>query len=220
MNIENNAEITIAVAEDHTIFRQGIINTLTVSKQFRLLYEAENGKELICKIEAGGDVPDVCILDIEMPVMNGHETTLALLSKWPNIKILALSMYNDEFNIIKMVRNGAKGYLDKTADHLELREAVNGIMNASFYLSEMTSGRMMKRLKNTSNTLDQEITPLEEEFLSWSCSGLIYDQIATHMNMSRRQLETIRENLFAKLGVASRPALVVYAMNVGIEPKS
>ncbi len=209
--------ITIAIADDHTILRKGVIELINSFGPFKVVIDAVNGKDLIEQLEAATTLPHVCVMDINMPELNGYETAAILKQRWPAIKILALSMYSNEYSIIKMLRNGAHGYILKETDPSELQEAILSIYQHSYYHSELVSGRMMSKVKAHENT-ELGISDRELEFLTLCATDLTYKEIAEAMNLSPRTVEGYRDSLFNKLNVRSRPGLVVFANKMGLNP--
>lgn len=208
------SEIKIALADDHTILRKGVIELVNSFEDCIVIIEATNGKDLITKIEAAPVLPDVCIIDINMPEQNGYETAVIIKQRWSSIKILALSMYNNEYSIIKMLRNGAHGYILKDADPSELNIAIQSVHKQSFYHSELITGRILSRSKTKDDVLG--ITEREWEFLSLCSTDLSYKDIAEKMKLSPRTVEGYRDSLFRKLDIKSRSGLVVFANNIGL----
>jgi len=209
--------ITVAIADDHTILRKGVIELINSFGPFKVVIDAVNGKDLIEQLEAATTLPHVCVMDINMPELNGYETAAILKQRWPAIKILALSMYSNEYSIIKMLRNGAHGYILKETDPSELQEAILSIYHHSYYHSELVSGRMMSKVKAHENT-ELGISDRELEFLTLCATDLTYKEIAEVMNLSPRTVEGYRDSLFNKLNVRSRPGLVVFANKMGLNP--
>src|SRR5689334_23138637 len=125
--MEKQALIRLAIADDHTLFRAGLVSLIKMFGNVKVEMEVNNGKELIDKIEATKNPPDVCIIDINMPVMNGYETLKCLKEKWPGIKVLVLSICNNEFAVIKLLKEGANGFLSKNCDYNELNRAIRDI---------------------------------------------------------------------------------------------
>ena len=203
--------IKVAIADDHALLRKGLADLIDSFGSFRVIMEAGNGMELIDLLNNAPELPDIGIIDVNMPVMDGFETMLTLRRKWPEIKVLALSMYNNEYTIIRMLRNGALGYLLKNCDPIEFQKALTALADNSYYGSELTSHG--GGLPATAN-----ITPRELEFLTLCCSELAYKEIAARMGLSSRTVEDHRDNLFKKLKLNSRAGLVMYAMNAGIIP--
>jgi DNA-binding NarL/FixJ family response regulator len=207
--------INIAMADDHTIVRKGIIELINSWDEFHVIIEAVNGQDLINKLEKAAVIPDVCILDIQMPVLNGYQTAPIVRERWPSVKILALSMLNNEFTIIQMLRAGAVGYIPKEIDPTELRKAILSVYKYSFYHSELVSGRLM-HLAKTKNSNELGLTENEWQFLSLCCTDLTYKDIAQKMQLSPRTVEGYRDTLFEKLDVRSRSGLVVFAIKMGL----
>ena len=210
-------QITIAIADDHTILRKGVIELINSFGPFKVVIDAVNGKDLIEQLESATTLPHVCVMDINMPELNGYETAAILKQRWPAVKILALSMYSNEYSIIKMLRNGAHGYILKETDPSELQEAILSIYQHSYYHSELVSGRMMSKVKAHENT-ELGISDRELEFLTLCATDLTYQEIAEVMNLSPRTVEGYRDSLFNKLNVRSRPGLVVFANKMGLNP--
>ena len=127
MREQTENKIKIAIADDHGLFRKGLSEIVAGFDNMSIVFEAGNGSELLEQLKKTAQPPDICILDINMPVMNGYETAAALKKEWPKIKVLALSMYDTEFNIIKMLKAGARGYVLKDAEPKELQKALNTI---------------------------------------------------------------------------------------------
>ncbi|MEO6830727.1 MAG: response regulator transcription factor [Chitinophagaceae bacterium] len=204
--------IRIAIADDHAIFRQSIISIAT-KYGFEVVAEAGNGQELITAIDALSSPPDVCILDVNMPVMNGYDTLAAIKKRWPDVPVLALSMHNAELPIIKMLSGGAGGYLAKDCSPRELKAAIETVVAQGFYHSDLVDESLVEAAQKT----PPHITEKETLFLAWCCRDLIYKQIADHMGISVRTVESYAETLCGKLGVKSRNGLVIAAMQMGIK---
>lgn len=213
--MEPAKEIRIALADDHAILRKGLAELINSMKGLSVVADADNGADLLEQLQTMAEKPEVCILDINMPDMNGYETAAAIRDQYPDINILALSMYDSEFNIIKMLRAGAQGYLLKSVTPAELMRAVTDVCNQGFYISELVTGRMLRSLQNPKSDLPQ-LTDNEEQFLGLCCTELTYKEIADKMHKSPRTIDGYREDLFAKLGISSRTGLVLYALKTGI----
>ena len=205
--------IQVAIADDHSLLRNALARLINSFEGYNILFEANNGKELIEKITKNV-LPDIVLLDINMPEMDGFETTQWIHKKYPHIKVLALSMLSDERSIIKIFRLGAKGYLLKNAEPAELKEALDAISDKNVYLSEYVSGKLVSGLHNDVAADSREIVlnEKEREFLRWTCSELSYKDIAEKMFVSPRTVDDYRQSLFAKLKVHSRVGLVMYAI--------
>ena len=208
--------INIALADDHAILRKGVAEILSKFEDLSVMMEAGNGKELITKLKAAATLPDVCIVDINMPEMNGYDTALEIKKNWPDIKILALSMYDTELNVIKMLRSGANGYVLKDSDPEDLRIAITKVHKDGFYHSELVTGRMLNILHDPDGRMNIELNDRELAFLGFCCTELTYKEIADQMFLSPRTIDGYRENLFKKLNITTRTGLAMYAIKAGV----
>ena len=209
----------IALADDHTLLRKGVAN-LVQNFGYTVVLESDNGRELTESI-AKGNIPDLVLLDINMPEKDGYETSLWLKENYPDIKVLALSMYDDETAIIRMLKNGVRGYILKDAEPAELRTAIESVFNKGFYYSEMVTGRLMRTItdmedegNNTRKILN--LTERETDFLKLACSEMTYKEIAAEMHLSHRTIDGYRDALFEKLEIKTRTGLAIYAIKNGI----
>ncbi|HMI79801.1 MAG TPA: response regulator transcription factor [Ferruginibacter sp.] len=209
----------VVLVDDHSLLRKGLTQ-LVESLGYNVSFEADNGKEFIDKLD-NKNMPDVVLMDINMPEMDGFQTTQWLKQQQPGIKVLALSMYDNETSIIRMLKCGAKGYILKDAEPAELRAAIDAVMTKGFYYSDLVSGKLI----NAINKMDDEgsdintITHLNEretDFLKYTCSELTYKEIAEKMFVSPRTIDGYRDALFEKLHVKTRVGLVMYAIKNGI----
>ena len=186
-----------------------------------VIAESDNGKELISSLKR--KKADVVLMDIDMPVMNGLEATRWLTEHMPNVRVLVLSMYDDELHIIKMIRSGARGYLLKDADPSELMTAIREVKEKGFYHSDLVNGMMVQSIHGGSpaefpgnDDTVQLLNPKERTFLQLVCTELGYKQIAEQMNASPRTIDGYRDALFVKLKVKTRVGLVIYAIRAGL----
>jgi len=212
-----NNKIEVAIADDHSLMRNALANLINTFGNYVVIMEADNGKDLRAKIMKH-IIPDIVLLDVNMPEMDGFETTQWLYKNYPQIKVLALSMMSDEKTIIKMFRLGAKGYLLKNTDPVELKKALDAVMDKNVYLSEFVSEKLVSGLHNDTGEVSKEIVlnEREREFLRHTCSELSYKEIAEKMNLSPRTVDDYRQTLFNKLKVHSRVGLVMYAIKNGV----
>lgn len=216
MSATSNKPIRVALADDHTMFRKGIVSMLNNAPEFEVVAEAGNGEELIGMINALDTLPDVVLLDINMPKMNGYDTLVSLKAKFPEMKFLILTMFDHEFVILKMLRNGANGYLLKEDDPEELKRAIEFVFHRNFYHSELVSGRLISIVQKGLEYTQIHLTDKEQKFLELCCTEHTYKEIAEMMNLSVRTVEGYRDTLFEKLKVKSRTGLVIYALRLGI----
>ncbi len=214
---DNKRKIQVAVVDDHTLLRTALAKLIDSFDDYAVHFEAENGEELK-KIINKKVIPEIVLLDVNMPGMNGYETAEWLYKHYPQVKVLALSMLSDDHAIIRMLKSGAKGYIMKSADPDELLLALNSVMEKNFYLSEYISGKIIGGLNRNMDVPDDPIplTEKEKEFLRLICSDLSYKEIAEKMFVSQRRVEDHRDALFEKLKLRSRVGLVLYAIKNGI----
>jgi DNA-binding NarL/FixJ family response regulator len=207
----NTSTITIAIVDDHNLLREGLVNTLKGYDQIKILFDARNGLDMQKKL-ANNDMPDIIVMDISMPLMDGHSAIAWLREHYPLIKVLALTMHEDDNNIIKMLRKGAAGYVLKDCSTSELVRSFTLIMEKGYYINELVSGRLMRSVMNTGESQDVFFSDRELEFMQLCCSELTYKQIADRMNVSPRTIDGYRDSLFDKLEIKSRTGLVLYTI--------
>ncbi|MEK7226453.1 MAG: response regulator transcription factor [Bacteroidota bacterium] len=208
---------SIVLVDDHSLLRSGLAGMLRESG-YEVLFEADNGNEFLQKMKTSAP-PDILLLDINMPLMDGYETAAWVRANFPETKVLALSMYDDEDAIIKMLKNGAKGYILKDSHPSELKEAIESVMSRGFYYSEMVTGRLMRSImdnQGTDQNASDNLSDRELEFLKLAASELTYKEIAEQMHLSPRTIDGYRDDLFEKLNIKSRVGLVLYAIRRGI----
>jgi len=198
--------ISLAIADDHSLFRESLCNYFNNLDTFEVLFDAGNGKELIDKIEKFSSVPDVCLLDLRMPVMNGYSTLQYLVDNHPQIKILILSSSENEEIITTMIKHGAKGFLSKRCELSQLEDAINNVHTKGFHYNDFVCNCHLK-IANLPN-----LTSIEREFLAYCSLDLSYKEIAVKMKISNRKVESLRESTFDKLNVSSRVGLVLFAV--------
>lgn len=210
--------ISIALVDDHVLLRNGLA-ALVKMLGFSVLFEADQGDEFIKKINSGF-LPEVVLMDINMPVMDGYETTGWIKQHHPEIKVLALSMIDDENAVIRMLKNGARGYILKESSAAELKSAIEAVVHNGFYYTEMVTGKLIHSLTHTGtenfSNLIQHLTEKEIEFLRLACSESTYKEIADKMKVSPRTVDTYRDHLFEKLGIKTRTGLAIYAIKNGV----
>ena len=209
----------IVLTDDHSLLRNGLAE-LVKSQGHTVLFEADNGKDFIAKLNAN-NLPHVVLMDINMPEMDGFETTHWLKQNHPDVKVLALSMYDNETSIIRMLKCGAKGYILKDSEPAELKAAIAAIMDKGFYYSDLVSGKLMHAINKMDDDGDglKSLVPLndrETDFLKYTCTEHTYKEIADKMFVSPRTIDGYRDALFEKLQVKTRVGLVMYAIKNGI----
>ncbi|MBZ0098466.1 MAG: response regulator transcription factor [Taibaiella sp.] len=207
--------ILIAIADDHAVVRDSISNMVSGFGKFRVIIKAGNGKELIEQLKKANPFPEICILDIQMPEMNGYETMEYIRKHWPDLKVLALSMLEDEFAIIRMLKLGASGYLSKASDMEELQKALVYIHEKGYYSSEFIASNYFRSIKNDKQPTTN-ITDRQMEFLKYCCTELSMKEIADKMSISTSTALSYRNALCDKLNLTTRQGLAIYAIKSGI----
>jgi len=209
----------IVLVDDHVLLRNGLAS-LVKNLGHEVLFEADNGKDFTDKLKSKA-LPDVVLLDINMPEMDGYETAHWLKQNHPDIRVLALSMYDNENSIIRMLKCGAKGYILKDSEPAELRAAIDALMSKGFYYSDLVSGKLIHAI----NKIDDEGSELknliqlnerETDFLKYACTEMTYKEIADKMFVSPRTIDGYRDGLFEKLHIKTRVGLVMYAIKNGL----
>ncbi|GAB2838741.1 response regulator [Ferruginibacter profundus] len=210
---------SIVLVDDHSLLRMGLAS-LVESLGYEVNFEADDGKEFIEKLNSAR-LPDVVLMDINMPVMDGFTTTQWLKENHPDIKVLALSMYDNENSIIRMLKAGAKGYILKDSEPAELKAAIDALVSKGYYYSDLVSGKLIHAINkiedegSTINTL-ANLNERETDFLKYACTEMTYKEIADKMFVSPRTIDGYRDGLFEKLRVKTRVGLVMYAIKNGI----
>lgn len=204
---------SIIIVDDHKLFAQSLQVLVNSFEGFRVNQVFKNGEELINYLENGHKEPDVLLLDMRMPVMNGIETMQWLKANKPSLKVLALTVDQEDETIIKMLRLGCRGYLLKDIEPEELEHALNAIIDNGYYSNQTISEALSNEERKQKY---EELTPREMEFLNHACSELTYKQVAEEMHLSPKTVENYRESLFGKLQVKSRVGLVIFAIKEGI----
>jgi DNA-binding NarL/FixJ family response regulator len=203
-------KIKITIVDDHLLFSQSLSFLIGSFKEFMVIGNYNNGKEFINAFSKETERPDIVLLDVNMPIMDGHETIKWLKTNNPELKVLALSVNDDEETIMKMITNGAKGYLLKDTHPNIFKEALLDVYNKGFYYSEMVSGFLINKLGNNENKIT--LKEREIEFIKLACTEKTYKEIADDMYLSPKTIDGYRENLFQKLEIKTRIGLVLYAI--------
>ena len=208
--------INLALVDDHILLRNGLADLLK-NKGFNILFQVSNGKELQLELQ-NNVIPQIILMDINMPIMDGFETTKWLSLHYSKINVLALSMYDTEINIIKMLRAGAVGYILKYAETEELINAIETTAKTGFYYSDLVNYKFVNDALNKSIKKDFSVSFTEKEitFINFCCSELSYKEIAEEMNLSPKTIENYREQVFLKLDIHTRVGLVMFAIKTGI----
>jgi DNA-binding NarL/FixJ family response regulator len=208
---------TIVVVDDHMLIAKAITSIIDQLTGFTVLYEVENGSRLTERFNVPANIPDIVLLDISMPVMDGFETAAWLREHHPAVKVVALTMQGDDESLMRMIKNGAMGYLHKNIHPAELEKALNCIAENGFYYPNWATNKVLRSLAGPAEKADTvKLTEREKEFLKYACTELTYKEIAEKMFCSPRTVESYRDMLFEKLGVKTRVALALYAVKAGL----
>ncbi len=203
---------TVAIVDDHSLFAGSLEKLINSFSNFTVLFHAKNGMELQKYIENGSDLPDIVLLDINMPVMDGFETAEWLMLNHPKIKILALSMEDDEQTILRMLRKGAKGYLLKDIHPEILNTALQELMDKGYYHSEKVSETLLHSLNPDEELGLLDFKENELTFIQLACSEMTYKEIADIMGLSPKTIDGYRHDLFNRLKIKNRVGLVIFAL--------
>ena len=199
----------IALVDDHRLFRSGMVSLINSFTGYNILFEAADGEELSRKISPKFK-PEIVLLDINMPVMDGIETAAWLHKTYPEISVIVLSMFEDAEKVLKMVKMGVKGYLLKDAEPLEFEQALKKVSQGELYYPAFVTRHLVQNFNRTTDLV--KLNTRELEFLKLAGTELTYKEIADQMFISARTVDGYRDQLFEKLQVKSRVGLVLYAI--------
>ena len=202
---------SVVVVDDHILLCQAIGGLVDGFDDFKVSYLCKNGQELIEAFKVPKNVPDIVLMDVNMPILNGIETTTYIKEHFPEVRVLALSIEEEEGIILKMLRAGAKGYLMKDVKKAELNEALLEVMKNGYYHSNTVAKILVDSLRHK----ESSVTSLKEreiEFIKHACSEKTYKEIADVMCLSPKTVEGYRDVLFEKLSLRNRTGLVIYAI--------
>ncbi len=202
---------SVVVVDDHILLSQAIGGLVDAFEQFTVLYTCKNGQDLLDKLKNPKNIPDVVLMDVNMPILNGIETTTILHENFPQIKVLALSIEEDEAVILKMLRAGAKGYLLKDAKKGELQNALLEVLEKGFHHTNTVTKILVDSLSNKENS-QAVLKERELEFIKHACTEMTYKEIADVMFLSPKTIEGYRNAIFEKLNLRNRTGLVIYAI--------
>ncbi len=211
----NNQYINIALADDHKIFRDGIKMALKDKEYLKIIWEADDGKELMHKLKL--KLPDVVLMDIRMPEVDGVNAISMIRKEYEAIKIIVLTMYDDQEMITKMMEMGANAYLTKTTDPEEIYQAILTCMNDDFYFNELVNKAVLLKLQHKKTVRQFYPNPVkfsekELKILKLIAEDKTTEEISKVIFLSPRTIETIRQNMKQKVGVKTIAGLVMYGM--------
>lgn len=215
----SNPVTKVSLVDDHSLLRNSLAGLIAAFDSYEVLFEADNGKHFIEQL-AKYPSPDIVLLDITMPEMNGFETANWIKQNLPSAKILVLSMMDNDTAIISMLKAGARGYLLKDSKPALLKLALDHIRDTGFFMNELVNNKMLNYVVNDEPKIDTgivaQLTAKEIAFLKLACTEMNYKQIAAEMQLSSRTVEGYRDELFKKLKVISRVGLVIFSIKNGL----
>ena len=205
----------IVLVDDHILLRNGLA-ALVKKLGHHVLFEANNGKEFIANLDAK-QLPDIILLDINMPEMDGYQTAQWIKNNHPTIKVLALSMYDNENAIIRMLQHGVRGYILKDSEPSELKAAIHAVNVRGYYYSDLVSGQLINSINKMDDGANEivesnTLTDKEIEFVKYACTELTYKEIAEKMCVGIRTVDGYRDSVYDKLNIKTRVGLAVYAI--------
>ncbi|NOQ72900.1 MAG: response regulator [Crocinitomix sp.] len=207
---DSKTKIKIGVVDDHNLFRLGLIQLIQfLGEEYCVTIAACNGEELLEKLQAE-ELPDLILLDIEMPIMNGYETAEILKRDYPSIKVITITMNEEETSLIQMLKLGVRGFLNKDIEPNELKRAMDAVIIKGYHYTDRLTGRLISILQNDVEA--PKLSENEQIFIELACSEDPYKVIADKMCLSIKTIDGYRANLFEKLNVKSRVGLVMYAI--------
>lgn len=214
-----NEPIKVAIADDHVLFRAGVKSALSVHKDIKMIAEADNGMQLLTVLKH--IQPDVILLDIQMPIMDGINTLPEIKKLYPEIKVIMLTMHNDHSMISKLMELGANSYLTKNSDSEIIYQAIKTVHEQEYYFNQLTNkalidGLRTKRQAEASLPVDAKLSDKEIAILRMICEEKSTKEIADLVDLSPRTVEAIRDKLKVKTGAKSLAGLVMYAVKSGI----
>jgi two-component system invasion response regulator UvrY len=212
-----NDSISIALVDDHNLFRKGLAGLVQMADEnIKIKFEADNGLDMQKKLDPK-NLPDIILMDIHMPEMDGFESVKWLNKNYPDVKVLVVSMVENEESIIRMLKLKVKGYLSKDVEPQELRDALHSIMKRGYYYTDFITGKLVHTLQaEGEKEAFHNLTEKERRFIQLACSELTYNEIAKEMFVSVKTIEGYRDQLFSKLELKSRVGLALYAVKHGL----
>jgi two-component system, NarL family, invasion response regulator UvrY len=216
MHWHDDTLIKIAVADDHHLFREAICTHIDQWENCKVIIQAANGRQLLEKLQ-NHNLPDLAMIDLEMPEMNGYETLKAIKEKFPAIRLLVISQHHSEELVCRIIKFGAQGFVNKGDELSRFKKAIREMMLTGYFFSDHTAAKMVKKAMQRENlVLDNDLSDDEINFLKLICTEKTYNEMATQLKMSDRHLEYMRQVLFERFDVASRTGLAVIAMKKGL----
>jgi len=208
------AKIYITIVDDHELFRDGLKLVLSNINAAFIISEACNGMEFLKSLES--QIPDLVLMDINMPVLNGRDTVVKALEACPDLKIIAVTMYGEEIYYLQMIEAGVKGIILKKSGKYELEQAIQEVLGGGNFFSQEILKKMAVRLNRKISDKYNELTEREFEVLVNVCNGLTNNEIANKLFISPKTVEVHKSNIFRKTDVKNSAQLVIYAIKRGL----
>jgi DNA-binding NarL/FixJ family response regulator len=212
----------VVLVDDHSLLRNALANVINKFPGYEVLFQANNGRHFIQLLDPD-DLPSIVLMDVSMPLMNGFETTHWISQHYPEIRVIALSMQREEWTVIRMLRNGARGYMLKEIELEDMKRGLDEVSRKGIYVNEILYKKIVETIQTdpeTTRATEWEIamglSEREKEFLCWLCTEKSYKEIAAEMCVSHRTIDGYRDILFEKIDVISRIGLVLFAFRNGI----
>ncbi len=213
--MKTSIRFKLILADDHILLREALANLLNNFDEFNVIAAAGNGEEVIQKIKEHY-LPDIVLMDLNMPKLDGYETAKWLANHHPNIKVVILTMYDSEIALIRLLKAGVAGFLKKDIHPTELKSALLTIGAGEYYYSNHTTVKITSLFKADKALQNAILSDAEIEFLKLASTEMTYKEIASRMNITPRTIDAYRDSLFIKLDVKSRVGLAIYAVKNGI----
>ena len=215
----NNKKLKVYIADDHTLFRKALVKLLSTFAAVGVIKDAEHGKDLLSLVKK--DVPDLVIVDLQMPVMNGIETCEVLLSKYPGVKVIVLTMIDSEGYILHMIEMGVHAFLLKSTEPQELEKAITSVVENDFYHNELIASVLRNSIKEKKTTprpllRKVDLSKREREILSLICQELTIREIGLRLSLSENTVRNHRVKIMDKVGVKNTVGLVKFAYESGV----
>jgi DNA-binding NarL/FixJ family response regulator len=208
-------KISVIIVDDHQLFREGLKLLLNVIPEIGEIYQASDGIEFLKILEEV--IPDIVLMDIDMPKMDGIEATCKALDRYPDLKVIALSMFGDDEYYMKMIEAGAKGFIVKNSDIEIVEQAISKVMEGQNYFSSDVMATLVMHLNQRKNEeLKNDLSERESEILYLICKGFSNQEIADSLFLSKRTVDKHRENILFKTNSKNTASLVLYALKHGI----
>lgn len=217
--IKKRKKTKIIMVDDHILLRDALAAHINTFDEFEVIALASDGNEVIHQLEIG-IIPDLLILDLGMPGLGGYETAKFLHSKYPQVKVVILTMFDSEISFIRLLRLGVKAFLKKDIEPFKLRKALEYVAEGGYFYGDKEMGKFTEILRDSNEQSDllkkTMLNETEIQFLQLASTDLTYKAVAEIMQMSPRKIDHFRDNLFAKLDVKSRVGLAMFSIKNGL----